>query len=203
MFQMPTRIEARRRLPRVLLGLVIFGGGIALMVDADLGLGPWDVLHQGISDLTGLSIGTIIILVGAVLLLVFPTLGELIGLGTLLNMIVIGLAVDATLMVLPHADAILARYAYMFAGPIVIGIGSGYYIGGGLGPGPRDGMMTGVARRGIPLWVARTGIEVSALVAGLALGGTAGIGTIWFAVSVGPWVHLFLQRLTMPAMSSA
>lgn len=189
--------ETLARLPRVLFGLVAFGVGIAFMVVADLGLGPWDVFHQGVSDRTGVPIGTVIVLTGVAILGLFPPLGERIGVGTALNAVVIGVTVDAALLVLSTPSSIVGRWLLMFAGPVVIALGSGLYIGGGLGPGPRDGVMTGLARRGISVARARTGIEITVLAAGLLLGGSVGIGTIWFALGIGPMVGWFLPRLTV------
>lgn len=189
--------ETVRRLPRVCGGLILFGVGVAMMVAGDLGLGPWDVLHQGLSDLTGLGIGTIIILVGLVVVTGFIPLRERVGLGTLLNAVLIGATVSVFLAVVDEPDTIGPRILLMVGGPVVVAIGSGFYIGGGLGPGPRDGIMTGLSRRGISVARARTSIEVSVFVAGLLLGGSAGIGTIWFAVGIGPMVGFFLPRLSI------
>ncbi len=189
--------ETLRRLPQVLLGLVVFGVGIALMVVADLGLAPWDVLHQGISERTDVGIGTVIIAIGLLVVLGFVPLRERVGLGTLLNAVVIGLAANATLAVLDDPEAMPARVAAMVGGPVIIAVGSGLYIGAGLGPGPRDGLMTGIARRGIPVWKARTAIEIAVLATGIALGGTVGLGTIWFAAAIGPMIGWFLPRFTL------
>lgn len=186
----------------MLLGLVAFGIGIAMMVQADLGLGPWDVFHQGLADQTGVGIGPIITIVGVIILLGFIPLREKVGIGTLLNAFVIGPTVDVTRSLLAEPDSMVLRVALMVGGPIVIAIGSGLYIGGGLGPGPRDGIMTGLAKRGIPVARARTGIEVTVLAAGLLLGGTVGLGTIWFAFGIGPLVGWFLPRLTMSPQPS-
>ena len=189
--------ELRRRLPRLLLGLVLCGLGIASMVAADLGLGPWDVLHQGLSRLTGIPIGMVGILVGiAVLGLWFP-LRERPGVGTVLNVVVIGVVIDLTLLVLTTPHALWARTVMMLLGPVLFAIGSGFYIGAGLGPGPRDGVMTGLARRGIPVGAARALIEVSVLVGGWLLGGTVGAGTLVFAFGIGPMVHVVLPRLSL------
>ena len=167
------------------------------MVQANLGLGPWDVFHQGVSDLSGLSIGTVILIVGAVVVLLFIPLRQKVGPGTVLNVLLIGPSVDLTLAVLPDANTMVIRVAMMVAGPVVIAIGSGFYLGGGLGPGPRDGIMTGLAKRGIDVWKARLGIELVVLVCGLGLGGTAGVGTIWFAFGIGPLIHYFIPLLAM------
>lgn len=189
--------EVRRRFPRLVLGLVLCGVGIALMVVAELGLAPWDVLHQGLSERTGIPIGTMNILVGALVLLAWLPLRERPGIGTVSNVLLIGLTVDATLAVLPHVERLAVRGPLLVAGVLAFGIGSGFYIGAGLGPGPRDGLMTGIARRGGSVRVVRTGIELAALAAGWALGGGVGVGTVVFALAVGPVVHFALERLTM------
>ncbi len=193
----PTRSELRRRLPRLLLGLVLCGLGIASMVVADLGLGPWDVLHQGLSRLSGVPIGTMGILVGLVVLAGWVPLRERLGIGTVLNVIVIGTTIDLTLLWLPVPEALWLRVVAMAAGPVLFGVGSGFYIGAGLGPGPCDGLMTGLARRGLPVGGVRAGIGVTVLALGWLLGGTAGVGTIVFAISIGPLVHVILPRLSI------
>ncbi len=190
--------ELRRRLPRLLLGLVLCGWGIAVMVAADLGLGPWDVLHQGLSRRTGIPIGTMGILVGLVVLGLWFPLRERPGLGTVLNVLVIGVVIDVSLLVLTTPAALWLRWLMMLMGPVLFAVGSGFYIGVGLGPGPRDGVMTGLARRGIPVGLARAAIEVTVLVAGWLLGGTVGAGTLAFALGIGPLVHLLLPRLRLP-----
>lgn len=198
MLPFPPAYELRRRLPRLLLGLVFFGVGIALMVRADLGLGPWDVLHQGLSERVDLAIGTVTILVGLGVLLLWVPLRERPGLGTVLNVLLIGLVADATLAVLDAPEPMWARVLFLLAGVFVFGPGSGLYIGAGLGPGPRDGLMTALARRGRSVRVVRTGIELTVLAVGAALGGTVGIGTVLFALSIGPNVHWFLDRMSLP-----
>ena len=195
------RGEIRARLPRLMLGLVLCGVGIATMVRAELGLGPWDVLHQGVAELTGVTIGSVTILVGLVVLVLWLPLRERLGLGTLLNVIVIGLTVDATLAVLQTPDHAAARWALLLVGPVLFAIGSGFYIGAGLGPGPRDGIMTGLARRGHPVGVVRFGIEIAALTIGWMLGGTVGIGTVIFAFGIGPMVHIALDRMSLPPIA--
>ncbi len=193
----PSRpVRATSRVPRLLLGLVLFGVGIALMARSDLGLNPWDVLHQGIARHTPLPMGTVGIGVGLLLLAGFPLLGERIGLGTVLNVLVIGLVIDATMLVVAVPDAMAARWAFLLVGVVLVGAGSGWYIGAGLGPGPRDGIMTGLARRGWNVGAVRVGIEVTVLLLGILLGGTAGIGTVVFAVAIGPLVAFFLPRLS-------
>jgi uncharacterized membrane protein YczE len=198
MLPFPPADELRRRVPRLLGGLTLFGIGIALMVRADLGLAPWDVLHQGVSDQTGIAIGNVTILTGMVVLLLWIPIRERPGLGTVLNVLVIGLVVDATLAVVDAPTALWQRIAFLAVGIFVFGPGSGLYIGAGLGPGPRDGLMTGLARRGRSVRVVRTGIELGALGIGALLGGRVGVGTVAFAATVGPNVHWFLDRMTLP-----
>ncbi|MFV1989870.1 MAG: YitT family protein [Acidimicrobiales bacterium] len=189
--------EQVRRLPRVMIGLTIFGIGISLMIVAELGLGPWDVFHQGLSELLGLEIGTIIILVGVVLVAVLLALREPIGLGTIANMLVIGLVANIVIDLLEQPDSIALRTMMMLVGPVIVGLGTGIYLGSHSGPGPRDGLMTALSRRGPKVWQARTAIEVVVLIAGWLLGGNVGVGTVWFAISVGPFVHFFLHHLEM------
>ncbi len=196
MLPIPPLPELWPRLARLLFGLVLFGVGLALMVIADLGLSPWDVFHQGVSVRTGIPIGTVVIITGLLLLVTWIPLKERIGIGTIANAIVIGLVLDLLLLVLPERlDQLAARWAIMLVGVVVVAIGSGFYIGAGLGPGPRDGLMTGIARRGHSLRVVRVGIELGALIVGWLLGGTVGIGTVVFALAIGPLVQFFLYRL--------
>ena len=168
-----------------------------MIIDADLGAAPWDVFHTGVSDLTGIGVGTVIILTGAALLLVWIPLRETPGLGTILNAVEIGLVVALVLPIVPQPDNLPARLVMMVSGVVLIAIGSAAYIGAGLGPGPRDGLMTGIAKRGISIRLARTAIEVSVLAVGVALGGAIGLGTAVFALGIGPLVQLFLPHLTM------
>jgi uncharacterized membrane protein YczE len=186
-----------RRLPRLLLGLVLCGVGIATMVLANLGLGPWDVFHQGISRHTGVAIGTVGIITGFVLLPAWVPLSEKIGVGTLLNIVVIGVVIDGILAVFAAPSDPVVRFVLMAIGPILFGIGSGFYIGAGVGPGPRDGIMTGLAAKGRPVWLVRGAIELVVLLAGWLLGGSVGVGTVWFALGIGPIVHLALHLLRM------
>lgn len=192
------------RLPRLVLGLVLCGVGLAFMVAADLGLNPWEVLHQGISDHTGVPIGRAGIVVGFVVLLAWAPLRLRPGLGTLCNVVVIGLVIDAVLALVPAPGPLAARVAAMVGGVGLVGLGSGLYIGAGLGAGPRDGLMTGLAERGVgSVRTVRTAIELAALVGGWALGGTVGIGTLVFALAIGPLVQVALVRLTVPALALA
>ena len=185
------------RVVRCFLGLVVLGFGLALMVAADLGLAPWDVLHQGLSEKVGLPIGTTGILVGVVVLLAWIPLREPPGIGTLLNVVVIGATIDVTLLWLDTPGWIGWQLALLAVGIYLWGPGSSLYIGAGLGPGPRDGLMTGLARRGLPVGPVRLGIELTVLVLGWLLGGTVGIGTVLYAVAIGPIVHVLLPRLTV------
>ena len=169
-----------------------------MIVLGDFGLPGWDVFHQGLSEKTPITIGQAVILVGAVIIGILLILREPIGLGTIANMLVIGLAMDATLFLFEEPSNVWARAALTVTGPVVVAIGSGFYLGVRLGPGPRDGLMTALARRGITLWKARFGVEAMALIGGYALGGTVGWGTVWFLVSIGPLVQIALRLLSVP-----
>ncbi len=184
-------------MPRLLAGLVLCGLGIALMVAADLGLSPWDVLHQGISERTGIPIGTVGILVGLVVLLAWIPLGERLGIGTLANVVLIGATIDLALLVLPDELTGAPRVGALLVGAFLFGPGSGLYLGVRLGPGPRDGLMTALAARGWSIRRVRTVLEVSVLAVGFALGGSVGVGTVLFALTIGPNVHFFLDRLSL------
>ena len=189
----------RARFPRLLLGLFLFGAGSALQVQAHLGLSPWEVLHQGIAARTPLSIGVASIGVSLLVLLLWIPLRQALGVGTISNAVLIGAFIDLVIFLIPTPDAVVARWALLVGGILLVGIGSGFYIGVHLGPGPRDGLMTGIARRGPSLRVARTGVEGSALLIGWLLGGTVGIGTVLFSLTIGPIVQFFLPRLQVPA----
>jgi len=179
-------------------GLSLCAVAIAAMIRADLGLGPWDVLHQGLSVSSGMSVGAATILFGYLLMLLWFPLRERPGLGTLLNVLSIGLILDAALAVTVTPEALWARWALLLVGPPLFSVGVGLYIGAGVGSGPRDGVMTGLARLGVPLGVARTGIELTALGTGWLLGGTVGFGTVYFALAVGPVMQLVMPRLRAP-----
>lgn len=198
MLPTPTRAELTRRLPRLLFGLLLFGWGVALMVVADLGLSPWEVFHQGISVRTGIPLGTVGIITGIIVLLMWIPLSERIGIGTVLNVILIGVVIDVTLLVLPvSVSSMWIRWMLLLVGVMLIAVGTGFYIGAGLGPGPRDGLMTGLGRKGFPIGAARFGIEISVLGIGYLLGGTVGVGTVVFAIAIGPMVAILLPRLTI------
>jgi uncharacterized membrane protein YczE len=182
-----------RRLPQLYIGLVIYGVAAALKVRSELGLDPWDVFHQGLGNHAGLAIGTVVILVGALVLLAWIPLRQRPGVGTLSNMVLIGLALNAALEVLPEPHPIVWRAAFLVAGVGLSGVATGMYIGANLGPGPRDGLMTGLARRtGRSIRLVRTGIEVTVLVAGWLLGGVVGVGTVVYALAIGPLAQIFI-----------
>ena len=181
------------RLPGLLAGLLTFGLGISLMVEAGLGLGPWEALHQGISVRTGIPIGTVSILLGIPILALWWPLGQRPGIGTLINVAIIGTATNIGNLLIPTQHELPAQVAMMLAGVVVIGIGSGLYLSADLGPGPRDGLMVGLHRRfGWSIRRARTLVELSALGVGWVLGGTIGVGTLAFAFGIGPIVQVML-----------
>jgi uncharacterized membrane protein YczE len=184
-----------RRLSQLYAGLALYGASLALLVESDLGLSPWDVLHQGLSRSVGLSIGTWVLLVGALVLLLWLPLRQRPGLGTISNVLLIGVALDATLWVLPSPDQLAVRVALLVSGVGLNAVATAGYIGAALGPGPRDGLMTGLAARGWSVRLVRSVIELSVLVSGFLLGGTVGIGTVVYALAIGPLVHPLLPLL--------
>jgi uncharacterized membrane protein YczE len=185
------------RLVRLYLGLAAFGVSLALMVRARLGLGPWDVLHQGIARLLGVQLGWVTIGVSGLVLLAWIPLRQRPGLGTVSNAVIVGLVVNGALDVLPTPGSLAWRAVWLAAGIGLNGLATACYIGAGLGPGPRDGLMTGIAARGHSLRAVRTLIELSVLAIGFALGGTVGVGTVAYALSIGPLTHVLLPRLTV------
>jgi uncharacterized membrane protein YczE len=173
---------------------VLFGVGIALMAQAGMGLGPWEVFHQGIAKVTGLALGTVSILVGIPVLAMWYPLGERPGVGTILNIAFIGIATNVAMGIVPEARGQPAQLAMMLAGVVTIAIGSGLYLASDLGPGPRDGLMTGLHLRfGWSIRRARTGIELAVLALGFLAGGTIGLGTVVFALGIGPLVQAALR----------
>jgi len=191
------------RLLRLFAGLVLFGVSLGLMVRADLGLGPWDVFHQGVADRIGLSIGLVVNLTAVVVLLLWIPLRQKPGIGTVANVVVVGLVTDGTLWLLPDLDALAPRIALLVAGILANAVATGLYVGAGLGPGPRDGLMTGLAARGHSIRLVRTGIELTVLAIGFLLGGSVGFGTIAYALAIGPLVGVFLPRLTIAPRTAA
>lgn len=186
-----------RRLGQLLAGLLLYGVSSSLLLRAGFGVEPWGVFHLGLSRHTGIAYGTVSIVVGVFVLLLWWPIRQRPGVGTVLNVIVIGLAIDATLAVLPTPRAVALRLLFLAAGILGNGIATGSYIGAGLGPGPRDGLMTGLARRtGASVRAVRTGIELTVLVTGFFLGGTVGIGTLFYAVAIGPLAQVFIPLFT-------
>ncbi|HEX6947856.1 MAG TPA: hypothetical protein VF246_10950 [Acidimicrobiia bacterium] len=183
-----------RRLTQLIAGLVAFGVGIGLMLQSGLGVPPWDVLHQGLSVRFGLTVGVWSVIVSVVVLLLWIPLGERFGVGTLLNAIIIGLTIDVTAAVVPEAGTTLVAWAMLLGGVLVIGVATGMYIGANLGPGPRDGLMTGIAKKGPSIRLTRAVIEITVLAVGWLLGGTFGPGTVVFALGIGPLVQFFMPR---------
>lgn len=194
----PLRERFFERLARCAAGLVCFGAGIACFVHSNLGVPPWDVLHQGISEKADIKMGTVIIILGVALLLVWIPLRMKPGIGTIMNAIQIGLVENFMDELLPHSQLIVARVAFLVAGMLFIAFGSGLYIGAELGSGPRDGLMLGLNKRfGISIRLARTTVEIVVLVVGLILGGSIGLGTFVFAFGIGPLVQKALVALRM------
>ena len=195
----PLRERFVERFLRCAAGLFCFGTGIACFVHSDLGVPPWDVFHQGIAEITGLKMGTVIIFAGVGVLLLWIPLRLRPGLGTVMNAVQIGLVENLMEDLLPDSRAIVARVLYIVAGMVFIAFGSGLYIGAELGVGPRDGLMTGLnARFGISIRLARTTVEIVVMVVGLFLGGTIGLGTFVFAFGIGPLVQIAIRVLRMP-----
>ena len=184
------------RLAQLLVGLWVFGAGEAFLVAADLGNSPWTVLGQGFARQTGLSVGAATIVVSVIVLCAWIPLRQTPGLGTILNAILIGVAIDATLALLPSQLSLGARWTLMPTGIALVGVGSGLYLTCRLGPGPRDGLMTGLHRRtGRSLRLVRVCLELMAVAGGYALGGVVGVGTVAFAVLIGPAVQFFVHRM--------
>jgi len=185
-----------RRVLQLLIGLILYGVGCALTVQAGLGVDPWTVFAQGLSIHTGIGIGWITNIVGFLVLLLWIPLRQKPGVGTVANILLVGTSMQVALWVFPPVSGFFAQLAVLMAGILLVALASGLYIGARFGPGPRDGLMTGMnARLGWPIWLCRALVEVSVLVVGWLLGGTVGIGTILFAVLIGPLVHVALPLL--------
>jgi uncharacterized membrane protein YczE len=192
-----------RRLAQLYGGLVLYGFSASLILLAALGADPWDVFHQGLSRQTGIGTGVWVCIVGALVLLLWIPLRQKPGIGTLSNVVVIGLVMEATLTLLDPAGDPAMRGALLVAGVVLNGVATGMYIGAAFGPGPRDGLMTGLAARGHSIRVVRTGIEIVVLAAGAALGGTVGIGTVLYALAIGPLAHVFVPAFAVPRSETA
>ena len=194
-----------RRLSQLFVGLFLYGISLAFVLRAELGLAPWDVLHQGLAELTGTSVGSMVIAVSFVVLLLWIPLRQAPGFGTIANAILVGVSVDLSLLVLGDVGSWPARILLLVGGVLLNALATALYIGALLGPGPRDGLMTGLVRRtGRSVRSVRTSLEVMVLVIGWLLGGTFGIGTLLYAFAIGPIVHVLLPRLTVaPAKKHA
>ena len=193
-----------RRLPQLYVGLVLYGVSLAMMVRADLGLAPWDVLHSGLIRHVPITLGQAVVVVSFVVLVAWIPLRETPGIGTISNALVVGFSADGTLALLDRPDGLPARVALMVGGVVLCGIASALYIGAQLGRGPRDGLMTGLHRRtGRSLRLVRTALEVAVVLVGLLLGGVAGIGTVLYALAIGPLTQLLLPAFTVDLAGSA
>ena len=199
----PNTRELVRRFPPLVAGLVVIGFSIAISVRAELGVAPWDVLHQGIAKATDTSIGVVLVLVGLVVLLAWIPLHQQLGIGTILNTLSIGFIANLGLGWIPEQHNLAARVGFLALAIFGFGLGGGLYIGCGLGPGPRDGLMTAITARGYRLWIVRTVIECSVLVVGYLLGGKVGIGTVVIALTIGPLTHAGLRRFHLPVHGDA
>jgi uncharacterized membrane protein YczE len=199
----PNRRELARRFPPLVAGILIIGFSISLSVRAQLGLAPWDVFHQGVAKALGLSLGLVVVLIGLLVLLVWIPLRQHLGVGTVLNTLSIGLIANLGLAIVPEQHRLAVRIPLLVIALLGFGLGGGLYIGAGLGPGPRDGLMTAITARGHRLWVVRTILECSVLVVGVALGGEVGIGTVLIAFSLGPLTHAGLRRFHLPVHDDA
>jgi uncharacterized membrane protein YczE len=192
----PVRVtlSPARRLPQLAMGLALFGASDGLLVRAHLGLDPWDVFHEGLSKRLGVDFGVVTATVGVLVLLAWIPLRQRPGVGTIANIALVALAIDAVLWTVPQQTSLAVRVPMMVGAVVLNGLATAIYVGARLGPGPGDGLMTGLsARTGWSIRLVRTGIEVSVLVAGWLLGGTVGVGTVLYALGIGPLIQLFLR----------
>lgn len=190
---LPVSVHPVRRLTQVAAGLALYGASMALQIRSRLGLDPWDVLHEGLTKRTGLTFGTITAIVGVLVLLAWIPLRQRPGIGTVINVFMIAVTVDATLWLLPTPTGLPWRAVFLVTGIVLNGVAAATYLGARLGPGPRDGLTTGIyARTGLSLRLIRTGIELAVLVSGWLLGGTVGLGTVVYALAIGPLTQAFL-----------
>lgn len=197
-----TARQVARRLPQLILGLWIFGMGLGLVVLGGQGQGPWIVFDEGVSLHTPLTIGTVAILTGLVLVAGLVCAREPVGFGTLANALVVGVSTDVTLAIFDQPDSTAGQVALTLASPWLVALGSGLYLGVMLGPGPRDGVMTAMHRRGVPIWLARFVIEAVPFTIGAILGGTVGWGTVYWLVVIGPAVNLAMRFFSRPVVPS-
>jgi uncharacterized membrane protein YczE len=186
-----------RRLAQLYAGLVLYGVSDAMLLLAGLGVDPWDVFHQGLSRRFGLGVGTWAVIVGVAVMLLWIPLRQRPGFGTLSNVILVGLVIDLVMATVPAPHELASRIAILTTGIVLNGVATGAYIGAGLGPGPRDGLMTGLAARGHSIRFVRTGIELTVLAIGWRLGGNVGVGTVAYALAIGPFAHFFIPRLAI------
>jgi len=194
-FLEPLADRPAQRLSRCVGGLALFGIGVALQKQGGMGLAPWDVFHEGLSHVLGWQFGRALVATSFLVLLLWIPLRQRPGIGTLLNAVEIGIVADLAIAVLPEPNSLWIRIPFMLVGVLIVGIGSGFYIGAGLGPGPRDGLMTGLAARGMKVSRARTSVEITVLLLGWILGGSVGLGTLVFALSIGPIVARTIPML--------
>ncbi|MBX3094816.1 MAG: hypothetical protein KF680_09830 [Cryobacterium sp.] len=200
---MTANLTTVRRIVQLMIGLFLFGIGIALMVRAELGVAPWDVLTQGIVLQTGIPFGTVTIILSVLVLLLWIPIKQKPGIGTVLNALLVGPFADFGLWAFRTPDSLIGKIAILILGIVIIGFATGLYIGARYGPGPRDGLMTGLHRvTGWPIWVVRTGIEVVVLIIGWMLGGNFFVGTVAFALFIGPLAGFFMPLLLVPAARS-
>ena len=197
-----TARQVARRTPQLVLGLLIFGLGLGFVVLGGQGEGPWTVFHEGVSLHTPLTIGTATILTSAVLVASLVCVQEPVGFGTLMNGVIVGLATDATLVIFAQPASLAGQVAMTMSSPLLVALGSGLYLGVMLGPGPRDGVMTAMHRRGIPIWLGRLIIEAVPFVIGAILGGKVGWGTVYWLVVIGPSVNLSMKFFSWPVVPS-
>ena len=190
------------RATRLLAGLVLFGLALAVLVQADLGLDPWTVFHQGISHHVDLSLGTITVISSLLVLALWIPLGERPGAGTIANALIVGPVLDLGVATIPAPGSLAVRIAYVVVGILATAVATGLYVGAGWGPGTRDGLMTGMAKRGVPVAVARAAVEITVLIVGYLLGGTVGVATLLFAAFIGPLVKPALRRLALRPQAS-
>ncbi len=199
----PSASQLRRRMPALVSGLFVLGFAISVSVRAQLGVSPWDVLHQGLAHATGLSFGLVVVLVGLVVLLAWIPLRQRLGVGTVLNTLSVGFIANLGIYLIPQQHRLAVRAPMLVVSIVMFGVGGGLYIGSGLGPGPRDGLMTAIASRGHRIWAVRTVLECSALGAGYLLGGHVGVGTVLLALTIGPVTHAGLRRFHLPVGDTA